>query len=169
MEIRPVPEFPNYGVDQHGNVYRITRWRSGKPRDKPTQLKPILNKRLGYYVCSLYTGSGRRPKIRYLHHVVASAWLGPKPLGHHVHHKDEDKFNNHPSNLVFVEAKRHRAMHRPFDDATVRKILLSEKTARELAEEYGYSQVSIRNIWSGRTYRKVFDEVKAAGLLIKRR
>jgi hypothetical protein len=42
------------------------------------------------------------PKNAYVHHLVAAAFLGPKPDGAEVNHKDCDKTNNALSNLEYV-------------------------------------------------------------------
>lgn len=37
--------------------------------------------------------------------------VGPIPAGYHVHHKDEDKSNNDPSNLEALPAGEHMSLH----------------------------------------------------------
>lgn len=61
-----------------------------------------------YYRCGAYfQRDGRR-----LHRVVWESTHGRSiPDGYHVHHCDEDKSNNDPSNLALVEGGEHVSMH----------------------------------------------------------
>lgn len=45
------------------------------------------------------------------HQIVTEATYGPCPDGYVVHHKDEDKKNNHPSNLEYKERGKHFSDH----------------------------------------------------------
>jgi uracil-DNA glycosylase family 4 len=45
------------------------------------------------------------------HIVVAAAAHGPRPDGMHVHHKDEDRFNNSPNNLEYKLIGEHLSEH----------------------------------------------------------
>ncbi len=45
------------------------------------------------------------------HILVAEAFHGPIPKDHHVHHKDSNRRNNHPSNLEYKLGKAHCSDH----------------------------------------------------------
>jgi DNA polymerase I-like protein with 3'-5' exonuclease and polymerase domains len=45
------------------------------------------------------------------HVLVAEAVYGPRPLGHDVHHKDENFLNNDPSNLEYKLSSKHKSNH----------------------------------------------------------
>lgn len=45
------------------------------------------------------------------HRLVAWEAFGPFDPRHHVHHKDEDKLNNDPSNLEVLTPSAHRSQH----------------------------------------------------------
>jgi len=47
----------------------------------------------------------------YKHELVADAFLGPRPAGCHIHHKDENKNNYSPENLEYVDASEHLSKH----------------------------------------------------------
>ena len=60
------------------------------------------------------------PKERYFKHGASTTWLhravweyykGKIPEGYHVHHKDENVFNNEIENLELLEAHEHLSMH----------------------------------------------------------
>ena len=48
---------------------------------------------------------------RYAHRVIYEQFFGPIPAGWVVHHKDEDKSNNDPSNLEAMPRKEHQRLH----------------------------------------------------------
>ena len=82
-----VPEFEN--LYQVSDLGRIKSLRTN------TVLKPD-------------SAGGKHPMVwlgkqarRYVHHLVAEAWIGPRPPGKLILHRDDDRFNNVPSNLYF--------------------------------------------------------------------
>ena len=56
-----------------------------------------------YYRCGRYF----QRKGRRLHRAVWEAHNGPVPDGWHVHHKDNDRSNNAPENLVALDVAEH--------------------------------------------------------------
>lgn len=48
---------------------------------------------------------------QYLHRYVWEQENGPIPRGWHVHHKDHDRSNNDPDNLVAMPAGKHMEYH----------------------------------------------------------
>lgn len=57
--------------------------------------------------------SRRFPASEYMHQAVRKYHNGPIPDGFHVHHKDEDKANNHIDNLELLSASDHSRHHGP--------------------------------------------------------
>jgi hypothetical protein len=50
-------------------------------------------------------------KARYVHHLVAEAFIGPRPQGQVVRHLDDNPFNNTPGNLAYgTTAQNNRDM-----------------------------------------------------------
>jgi hypothetical protein len=95
FELRDVPGFLGYEVDENGTVYsRMTRGRSPFIGQTSHQLKPWLND--GYLVVAL----GRKKRFR-VHQLVALAFIGPCPKGQEVRHFDGDKKHNHYTNLSY--------------------------------------------------------------------
>lgn len=91
----PVKDWP-YTVTDSGEIRRV-----GSPR----ALRPYLQ-RHGYLALTLSSdGSSKRV---YVHQVVAAAFLGPRPEGHEVNHKDFNKTNNADSNLEYVTSSDNR-------------------------------------------------------------
>jgi intein/homing endonuclease len=76
----------------------------------------------GYYWKHKDTGLG---KARYTHQMVAEEVLDSdyKSKGLNVHHKDENKENNHPSNLELISPAEHAGHRHPIHLQTARKRL----------------------------------------------
>lgn len=97
-EWRPVVGFPQYEVSNLGRIRRVGPSRSGTTFDGKV-LKPI-NKGNGYQVVSPVRDG--KNHARYVHRLVAEAFLGPVPPDCEVNHKDCDKANNRRENLEYV-------------------------------------------------------------------
>ena len=97
-----------YEVSRGGLVRRVaTRDSLGRPR-MPRLLKAARDR--GYRRVTLSKGS--RPKNVSIHSLVARAFVGPRPDGLVVNHKDGDKANNHAQNLEYItigQNNRHAA------------------------------------------------------------
>lgn len=97
-EWRPVVGWEGwYEVSNLGRVKRV----AGGPGVKQPILSPWLAK-VGYLVVTLSHGTIPTRKKRYVHQLVAEAFIGPCPPGHEVNHKDTVKLNNPAGNLEYV-------------------------------------------------------------------
>lgn len=70
----------------------------------------------GYYRQTV--GDGHR---RWLHHVVWEKHFGPIPDGHEIHHRDGDKTNNAPGNLVCLTPSGHARLHQLYQPIAERR------------------------------------------------
>ena len=164
-EWRPVPGYP-YEVSDLGRVRRteaIGGARVGR----------ILKQKVhrdGYLCLTLCAGNVRRcPQV---HSLVAAAFLGPRPHGKQVNHKDSDKQNNALANLEYVtpqENSRHAAANGKWPcqkgehngcatltEEQVREIRSAyvplKVTCRMLGERYGVTQSNIHAIVTRRSW-----------------
>lgn len=156
---RVVPRHPGYEVSTLGRVRSLPRSftdRLGRTRVVPGQiLKPQA--RDAYY---LSVSLGKRRSAR-IHDLVAEAFLGPRPKGFLVLHRDDDGHHNELTNLRYGSHAANRADVRrnlaqgeparvdgvltPFTAACV-KALLPHHTQRELARAFGASRGAICGI-----------------------
>lgn len=61
----------------------------------------------GYWVVNICVGG--KPGVAYVHALVAEAFIGPRPAGLVVNHKDGNKLNPDPSNLEYVTRAENAA------------------------------------------------------------
>lgn len=109
-------------------------------------------------------GSHRETVV--IHKAVAFGFVGPRPHGYEINHKDGNKKNNHVSNLEYVTASQNRrhaimlglakaesnAKLTANDVKRIRKLLASGSLLREVASQFkisiaNVSDIKRRNIW----------------------
>jgi hypothetical protein len=104
---RTVPGWDAYEVSSLGRVRRI----GGTPKAHTTRvLKP--NTSLPYSQVTLCMRGIKR--CTYVHHLVAEAFIGPRPDGCEINHIDTDRRNNRADNLEYLTDaahKRHSVEH----------------------------------------------------------
>ncbi len=115
-DLKKCPSFPGYSVNELGEVYshRIkgaskgNRFGSfgGIDYSIVRKLKSFKNKR-GY--CRVGLCVDKKSKSFFLHWIVADAFIGPRPFGMVVRHLDDNKENNHPSNIAYGTYKDNSA------------------------------------------------------------
>jgi hypothetical protein len=92
-----------YEVSSHGRVRSLDRTdltRAGHRRRYPGKvLRPIVHPEDGHLMVFLYRGGQAIPAK--VHHLVAAAFIGPRPEGALVRHLDDIPANNHPANLAY--------------------------------------------------------------------
>lgn len=60
--------------------------------------------KVGYWRVTLYPDDSGKSRTFFVHQLVAEAFLGPRPAGMQVNHKDAVKTNNVPGNLEYLSA-----------------------------------------------------------------
>lgn len=95
-EWRTVADYPSYQISSLGRVLSTSRQR-GFDRT-PHFLRPGYTT-AGYPTVVLYRCGGRR--TQYIHHLVAEAFIGPRPEGLEIRHLDGDPANCVVANLAY--------------------------------------------------------------------
>lgn len=94
-----IKEAPNYKVSSYGNVCRAT---TGKSTYVGRKCGKLTNKD-GYKYVALCVNS--KTIFRFIHVLVAAAFIGDKPNSKEVNHKDLKKDNNYYRNLEYETHK----------------------------------------------------------------
>jgi hypothetical protein len=111
----------------------------------------------------------RGGKRLYVHRLVMEKKLGrPLHQSEHVHHLNEDRFDNRPKNLAIMSAALHTRIHLASGDyfgekhgmaklteTQVRKIRASSKRERVLAQRFGVSRATINMVRTNKIWKQV--------------
>lgn len=158
---RDVEGFPGYEISDLGRVRKswiINAWKDHEYQH-------------GYRFVQVWKDSKRQ--VRSVHSLVAEAFIGPRPAGAVVHHKDGNKKNNRLSNLTYytrAENNKHardtglwqpapKGPDHPSAVLTWEKVALIEQlyktgdwTHRELAKKFKVGHSTIGKLLRGKTY-----------------
>ena len=98
-----IPEYSHYLISDTGIVYSTLNVTYTKTLPQPKERKSWSNKKNKYLQVMLQNGKlGLKPKLFYVHRLVAQHFIpNPDNLAE-VNHKDFDKWNNNVSNLEWV-------------------------------------------------------------------
>jgi hypothetical protein len=95
--------FGYYAVSNYGRVKRIC---ASVGTHAGRILKPYLHTKKGYLAVGVCLGDGVKRDI-FVHCLVAEAFLGARPAGKEIDHKDGIRENNKSSNLEYVTPKEN--------------------------------------------------------------
>lgn len=166
-EWRPAVGFEGYySVSTLG---RVRRDFATKHHPTPGILAPRAHDR--YVRVLVSRGDGRR-FCRSVHVLVAEAFLGPRPDGFHINHRDGDKTNNRLTNLEYatplqngrhavrtglhdVKGGRNPKAKLSVDQVRAIRALRGRLPARCIAERFGVHACTVERILSGRRWAHV--------------
>lgn len=172
--------FSRYEVSDRGRLRSlITRDAAGQP-----YVLRLSRGKNGYLAASLQADDGRERLVK-AHIAVAAAFLGPRPEGHVVSHRDDVKANNVVENLAYVtyganlkaayENGARTVGRRPkmwgrgrvstAQARAIRAALESGCSAARVAEEYAISESYAKAIAAGRRLTWVGDDTLEAAEL----
>lgn len=110
----PVKEFPGwYEVSNLGRVRRI------KASQGTRKGKILRDKRTGNGYRGLCLRAFGRDNYRYVHELVAEAFVGDRPHGFQINHRDTNKRNNRADNLEYTTPKGNQ-QHASANDLTAK-------------------------------------------------
>lgn len=85
---RPVPSNPKYFASSLGRIINSRK-----------KLLTVFMDSSGYQIVSFWQPGGGRIRV---HNIIAETFLGKKPYGSQVNHKNGNKCDNRPENLEYV-------------------------------------------------------------------
>ena len=92
-----------YEVSDYGNV----RTLRNSSRLKKYNLMSQSCNTSGYLRVTLCDGN-KKPKVRYVHHLVAEAFIGARGKDKELNHRDGNKLDNYVDNLEYVTRKENQ-------------------------------------------------------------
>lgn len=168
---RTVPGFDDYSVSTRG---RVRRDRAANGTQAGRILVPGLPTARGHVYLQLTLRRGGRRHTVAIHRLVAAAFLGPKPAGMHIDHRNgvttdnrvenleyvtprENTARAHAMGLVNVSRGEHRYNAKLTDDdvRAIRALRASGHTCRALSARFGVVPGSICRIARGEIWRHV--------------
>lgn len=151
------------------NIGRVRRCEPGINTHPGYILKPFSSR--GYFYVRLNGAPNLKPRSKTIHSLVAHTFLGPRPPGMEVNHKDGDKSHNAVENLEYVTPSanvRHAILSglRPSGSAIPsakltesqvleirKKYANGEAGHKRLAKFYGVCEKTIRKIVKFKTWK----------------
>ena len=157
---------PNYEVSNQGSVRRSS---AGRRTFAGRVLSPI-KMTIGYFVVKPVIDG--KNVVFYIHDIVAASFIGAKPKGSNVNHKDGNKTNNNVSNLEYVthaENMAHagktgllvRGTSHPIaklNEESVISLRLDRACGMsytKLAQKYGIAPMTAHSAVNGKNWRHV--------------
>lgn len=160
-EWRDVVGCPAYEVS---NLGRVRSWWSshGHVRSVPRLRTPVPATKRGGYPTVLLSVAGAR-RLRYVHHLVLEAFVGPRPSAQECRHKDGNVTNNTVDNLAWAThaenladkvahgTSQHgeRNAQAKLTNAEAATIRNSKEPLKVLAARFGVRESTISRIRSG--------------------
>jgi len=144
----PVPAFPNYEVSSLGHVMSKRTKKLRTPFTTPN----------GYKGVHLYAGGRKNYKVFSVQSLVAALFLGPRPEGRVIHHKDGNKQNNNVDNLEYVTQSYNVTVDIPrgekhwnakLTEEDVKEIRASKESSYKTALHFPIGPSTIRSIRRG--------------------
>jgi DNA-binding CsgD family transcriptional regulator len=160
-EWRDIPGCPGYQASSLGRIRSLDRQVAMISKYG----KPFLCNRAGRILVQgtnphgyrfLFVGSPVRSTT--VHRLIALAFLGHKPDGLQINHKDGDKLNNRPENIEYVTSAKnnHHAI-----STGLRKMKLSDaeiETVKSMAVALSFREIGRRFGVSYKTVSKVVND-----------
>ena len=147
----------NYFISENGNIYNI--------QTKRFLTQNSLDSNGRRYVCLSINGEYIRKPI---HRLVAEVFIRHIEEGETVDHKDEDKLNNHYTNLEIISREENvrryiykNSLYKKYSDDFVRELLTELKSGKyykDIADSYKLDYSYLYDLSHGRIRKNLYEE-----------
>lgn len=134
----PIPGLPGYEISSEWRVRSFLvrgRCAGGSYRGVTTRPRILSIYKLPIGYLAFRTRIDGKARTIYLHHVIAELAYGVRPDGLGILHRDDDKMNNFPSNLVFGTQAENLADARRNGRLRLGEAVRSAKLSRDSISE----------------------------------
>lgn len=163
---KDIPDYKGrYKVSNFGRVKSL-----GNNKTKKTKILKPLYVKAKKYPFFIFSVDGVRKEHR-IHHLVASAFMGERPLNYHICHKDGNPLNNNLSNLRYDTASENNIDQYRYGKKNGAGKLTTEQVLevrhmyrtgkyyqREIAEIFGLSRRCINDIVNKVSFKWLNDD-----------
>lgn len=170
---KKIPSYPAYSISVDGEVRRDKAAPGAKVGHI---LRPHLTNK-GYWRVRLSLGSRGKFARPMIHQLVAETFIGPRPDGYDINHKDGSRTNNSIENLEYVTrqdnvldgfkrgristpprmvgSQHHRSILTEGAVVTIKEILSLGVPYWHIAEQIGVSKYTIHDIKQGKSWQHI--------------
>lgn len=107
MREQIIPDFPEYKINEKGEVFSKYKYKTSIVTDDWRPVKQVLDKKVGYFLVTLVNAKTKVRKNKFIHRLLAQAFI-PNPLTKpQVNHIDGNKQNNQLVNLEWATSKEN--------------------------------------------------------------
>ena len=158
IEWKPIPGYPGYQVSNSGLVRSVDRTiidkLGRKRRLRGKILRPSADRVSGHLSLSLCVNGLKQEK--YVHRLVAAAWLGPCPADCEVRHGQNGVSDNSVSNLCYGTASENALDKRRDGTENGRRVVRSDGVEyASMAAAAEDSGCAVQNIWAACAGRRL--------------
>lgn len=105
---KQIPDIDNYFISSYGRVWSCKQSKIMKLQTCPYK----CNSQYLHIRIKVIQNGVKKYVWKKIHRLVAIAFVPNPENKREVHHKDCNIYNNHPSNLQWLDAKEHKEIHR---------------------------------------------------------
>lgn len=164
-----VPNFPGYQISDQGRLRSFLYSKDRGPAPPEGRILKGGHDRDGYRRAILCADNGKRRKSCKIAHLVAAAFVGPRPRRAVVRHLNGDNQDDRAVNLTYGSQKQniqdkltHGTMPLGEDhhsakltEEAVREIRLSPIKTAELARKFGVAYAVVWAVRRGKTWKHI--------------
>lgn len=102
-----IPDFPEYKINDKGEVFSLYKYKTSKVTDTWRPVKWVLDKGNGYYLVTMVNATTKNRSNRFIHRLLGQAFIPNPENNAHINHIDGIKTNNMLDNLEWSTPKEN--------------------------------------------------------------